>query len=71
VIPAALGSLAFPVRYRGHLVHLRCTPTSASIRVDPDEGAAMTVEVAGEVHVLEPGQAVDVVLDGGHLRPTP
>ncbi|MCA8965666.1 MAG: glycoside hydrolase family 65 protein [Planctomycetes bacterium] len=61
-IPDALGRLAFEVRYRGHLVHLDLTTSTATIRVDPDEGAPITVEIAGERHLLRAGHTLEVAL---------
>jgi trehalose/maltose hydrolase-like predicted phosphorylase len=62
-IPEALGSLAFPVRYRGHLVHLTFTTTTAGVRVDPDEGAPIVVDIAGTTYELNAGDTVEVTLD--------
>ena len=61
-IPEALGFLAFPIRYRGHLVDLEFTPTVVRVRVDVDEGAPITVAVRGEQHELVPGELLEVDL---------
>jgi alpha,alpha-trehalase len=61
-VPEALGSLAFTIRYRGHLVALELTPTVARVRVDLDEGEAITVAIRGELHHLVPGQLLEVDL---------
>jgi alpha,alpha-trehalase len=63
MIPEELGSLAFDIRYRGHLVHLEFTTTVARVRVDLDEGAPITVDIAGTVQRVSPGELVEVVLD--------
>lgn len=60
IVPDALRSVAFPVRYRGHLVHLTATPTATTVHVDVDEGAPITVEVAGSAYELNPGESVEV-----------
>jgi alpha,alpha-trehalase len=64
-IPEALGSLAFTIRYRGHLVHLEFTTAVARVRVDSDEGAPITVAVRGEQHELVPGELLEVDLTTG------
>jgi alpha,alpha-trehalase len=59
-IPEALGTLAFTVRYRGHLVHLEFTTTVVRVRVDADEGEPITVVVRTEPHELVPGELLEV-----------
>ncbi len=61
-IPEALGSIAFAVHYRGHLVHLDLTTTRARVQVDQAEGAPITVDICGTSYVVVPGQAIDVAL---------
>ncbi len=62
VIPPDLGSLAFGIRYRGHVVHLEFTTELARVRVDLDEGAPITVEVAGTRRQVHPGELFEVSL---------
>jgi len=62
VLPVELGSVAFSIRYRRHLVHLEFTPELARVRVDRDEGEAITVDVAGSVHSVRPGETIEVLL---------
>ncbi len=62
VIPDELGSLAFSIRYRRHLVHLGFTPELARVHVDRDEGEAITVDVAGSVQSVRPGETMEVRL---------
>jgi len=62
VIPQALGSLAFTIRYRGRLVYLELTPTLARVRLDVDEGGPITVAIGDEVNELHPGDLIDVDL---------
>ena len=64
-IPEALGSLAFTIRYRGHLVDLEFTTTDVRVRVDIDEGAPITVVIRGEQHELVPGELLEVDLTTG------
>jgi trehalose/maltose hydrolase-like predicted phosphorylase len=60
VVPVELGSLAFSVRYRRHLVHLEFTPELARVHVDRDEGDAITVDIDGSVHAVRPGETIEV-----------
>jgi alpha,alpha-trehalase len=62
VLPVEMGSLKFSIRYRRHLVHLEFTPELARVRVDRDEGEAITVDVAGSVHSVRPGETIEVLL---------
>lgn len=64
VIPVELGSLRFSIRYRGHLVHLELTTQSVSARVDLAEGAPITIEVNCVRRTVQPGEVVQVGLDG-------
>lgn len=63
VIPDDLGSLTFDVQYRGHLVHLTFTTTSARVHVDRDGGGSITIAIRDDVRVLEPGDTIEVELD--------
>ena len=65
VVPVALGSLAFTIRYRGHLVDLEFTTAVARVRVDIDEGEPITVVIRGEQHQLVPGELLEVDLTAG------
>ncbi|MCJ7436933.1 MAG: glycoside hydrolase family 65 protein [Acidimicrobiia bacterium] len=65
VVPVALGSLAFTIRYRGHLVDLEFTTTVVRVRVDIDEGEPITVVIRGEQHQLVPGELLEVDLTAG------
>jgi HAD superfamily hydrolase (TIGR01509 family) len=60
VLPDELGSIAFDVRYRGHLVLLEVTLEFVRVCVDPDEGAPITVEIHGARHDLHPGHTLEV-----------
>jgi trehalose/maltose hydrolase-like predicted phosphorylase len=64
-VPEALGSLAFTIRYRGHLVDLEFTTTVVRVRVDIDEGEPITVVIWGEHHELVPGELLEVDLTAG------
>jgi alpha,alpha-trehalase len=61
-VPEALVSLAFTIRYRGHLVDLEFTTSIARVRVDVDEGEAITVAIRGEHYELVPGELLEVDL---------
>ena len=61
-VPAALGSVAFTIRYRGHLVDLELTTTVVRVRVDIDEGEPITVAIRGEHHELVAGELLEVDL---------
>jgi alpha,alpha-trehalase len=61
-IPEELGSLAFDIRYRGHIVHLEFTPDLARARVDLAEGEPITIDIAGVVKLVDPGQTLEVKL---------
>ena len=60
VLPAELGSLAFSIVYRGHLVHFEFTAETARIGVDLAEGQPITVEVSGTRASVQPGQTIEV-----------
>jgi alpha,alpha-trehalase len=60
VLPAELGSLAFSIVYRGHLVHLEFTADTARVGVDPAEGQPITVEVSGTRASIQPGKTIEV-----------
>jgi alpha,alpha-trehalase len=62
VIPEELGSLDFDLRYRGHLLNVHLTTDLAQIRVDPDEGAPIDVELGGDRRRIEPGDVMEVPL---------
>jgi trehalose/maltose hydrolase-like predicted phosphorylase len=62
VIPEELGTLAFDVGYRGHLVHLEFTPSLARVRVDRDEGAPITIAIRDDVRLVDPGDTIEVKL---------
>jgi alpha,alpha-trehalase len=64
-VPVALGSLAFTIRYRGHLVDLEFTTAVVRVRVDIDEGEPITVAIRGEQHELVPGELLEVDLTTG------
>ena len=61
-LPEELGSLAFDIRYRGHIVHLEFTPDLARARVDLAEGEPITIDVAGVLKVVDPGETMEVDL---------
>ncbi len=56
--PESLGTLGFPIHYRGHRLHLRVSGRGAEISVDPRDIPPVTVECHGRVEKLEPGKTV-------------
>jgi trehalose 6-phosphate phosphatase len=60
VIPDELASLAFPLRYRGHNLHLDVTPTTVRLRIDSDHGEPITVVIADDRHLVGPGDLIEV-----------
>ena len=60
VIPAELGSVAFDIRYRGHLLHLEFTTEVARVHVDLAEGAPITVDITDLTRTLLPGETFEV-----------
>ena len=59
-VPDILAPLSFAVRYRSHLVQLRFEVDRTIVRMDPDEGAAITVAINGTEYDLEPGHTLEV-----------
>jgi alpha,alpha-trehalase len=64
MVPVELRSLRFSIHYRGHLVHLEFTTVVVRVRVDPDEGVPITIDVNGVLNNVQPGQLIEVGLDG-------
>lgn len=56
--PESLGSLGFPIHYRGCRLHLRVSGRRAEISVDPREVPTIEVECRGRVQTLTPGSTV-------------
>ena len=62
VIPNELGSLAFQIRYRRHLVDIEVTTERAIVRVGMSDEAPLELEIEGNQCSLEPGRVLDVRL---------
>ena len=62
-IPTELGSVAFDIRYQGHVLHLEFSTSRARIRMDEDEGATVAVSIGAETYRLGPGEMIDVTSD--------
>ena len=60
VIPDELGSVAFDIRYRGHLLHLEFTTKVARVHVDLAEGAPINLDITGITRTLAPGETFEV-----------
>ncbi|OBI40263.1 trehalose-phosphatase [Mycobacterium kyorinense] len=56
--PKALGKLAFPLRYRGHRLHLEVNGRRAKVSSDSEQSYAIDIECRGEVQRLVPGHTV-------------
>jgi alpha,alpha-trehalase len=57
--PEALGKLAFPLRYRGHRLHLEVSGRAAKISSDSEQTTAIAIEYRGRVHRLMPGRTIE------------
>jgi alpha,alpha-trehalase len=57
--PEELGRLAFPLRYRGHRLHLEVNGRRAKISSDSEQTNAVYVECRGQVERLLPGHTVE------------
>jgi alpha,alpha-trehalase len=57
--PEALGKLAFPLRYRGHRLHLEVSGRQAKISSDSEQTNAIDIECRGRVRRLIPGRTVE------------
>jgi alpha,alpha-trehalase len=53
--PESLGTLGFPIHYRGMHLHLRVSGRGAEISVDPREAPPVEIECRGRVRLLTPG----------------
>jgi trehalose/maltose hydrolase-like predicted phosphorylase len=62
-IPEELGSLAFPLHYRGNVIDLEITTRRVRLSVVGVDGGPVDVVVAGERHCLGPGATVEVALE--------
>jgi len=63
-IPAALGLLAFSIRYRGETIHLSFTTDEVELRVDASEGQPIDALVRGRAFTVEPGRTLAIRLEG-------
>lgn len=57
--PESLGRLAFPLRYRGHRLHLEVNGRRAKVGSDSEQIYAIDIECRGEVQRLMPGHTVE------------
>jgi trehalose/maltose hydrolase-like predicted phosphorylase len=62
-VPDELGSLAFDLLYRGHVLHLEFTRDLVRARVDLEEGEPITICIVGQHSQLNPGELLEVRLD--------
>jgi alpha,alpha-trehalase len=56
--PESLGTLEFPLRYRGHRLRLRIGGRSATISAEPGNAPPIDVECRGRMQQLKPGSTV-------------
>lgn len=61
-IPGELGSLAFQIRYRRHIVGIEVTTERATVRVGLSDEEPLEIEIEGAHYALEPGHALEVPL---------
>jgi alpha,alpha-trehalase len=57
--PETLGTLTFPLRYRGHRLHLRISGRQAEVTSDSEQQHAIDIEYRGKVHSLMPGRTIE------------
>ena len=68
--PASAGVLAFPIHYRGHLLHLRVSGKSVNISADPRDNPPVEVECRGRAQRLFPGCTVRFPTPPTHMDDT-
>ncbi len=57
--PETLGKLTFPLRYRGHRLHLEVSGRQAKISSDSEQANALDIEYRGRVQRLMPGHTIE------------
>jgi alpha,alpha-trehalase len=57
--PEELGRLAFPLRYRGHRLHLEVNGRRAKISSDSEQANVIDIECRGRVERLMPGHTIE------------
>jgi alpha,alpha-trehalase len=57
--PESLGRLSFPLRYRGHRLHLEVGGREAKVSSDSEETTAVDIEYRGQVYSLMPGRTIE------------
>jgi trehalose/maltose hydrolase-like predicted phosphorylase len=57
--PESAGKLAFPLRYRGHRLHLEVTGRRARLSSDSEQTNAIDIECRGQVQHLMPGHTIE------------
>ncbi|MFQ6399166.1 trehalose-phosphatase [Nocardia sp. KC 131] len=53
--PESLGTLAFPIVYRGHRLRVRISGSSVEVRSDPVDVPPIEIECRGQIESLAPG----------------
>ncbi|BCQ08042.1 putative glycosyl hydrolase [Mycobacterium heckeshornense] len=57
--PEELGVLAFPLRYRGHRLHLEVCGRKARVSSDSEQTNVIDIECRGQVRCLMPGHTIE------------
>ncbi|GFG76273.1 trehalose-phosphatase [Mycobacterium botniense] len=57
--PETLGTLTFPLRYRGHRLHVQVSGRQAKVTSDSEQTNAIDIEYGGRVHSLMPGCTIE------------
>ncbi len=58
--PETLGTLTFPLRYRGHRLHLQVSGRQARVTSDSEQPNPIDIEYCGQVHFLMPGHTIEL-----------
>ena len=66
-IPRELGSLAFEVHYRCHVVGIEVTPTTAVVRVGASHEPPLEIEIDGVLYSVEAGCTLEVAVGGREI----
>jgi trehalose/maltose hydrolase-like predicted phosphorylase len=61
--PKSVGTLGFPIHYRGHHLHLRISGEGAEVSVDPRDVPPVAIECRGRVEQLAPGRMIRFASD--------
>jgi len=68
-LPPGWTRLAFPLRWRGRRIRIVIDQAGDRLEATLEDGAAMTVAVAGTRHALRPGQPLSTPIGASHPAP--